>query len=283
MGMKRIKMFGELVIALLGAESLVAVGYLMGKLSFQKVYHYNIQIKVLLSDTLLAFAAIIAINFFAALVEFDYFSAAVLMKVALSLTLYSAVHLGTIATIFYVKPKHPHMKGILKEILWKKPFSPFILYLLFLTLVMFYIWLVPNRVKIVPDVVLGKPTVVPAFEQIEVVVLSLSFVAFWAYACIFFLLASEGYKNKRVGKKMRNFAYCSLSLFLPVFIFNVLYWHIGISASGVIFLFWIPSFAKIIEVFSEVNSLEDLFKEDVKDYIQSCFRILKQKPKTCPC
>ncbi|MFQ6086812.1 MAG: hypothetical protein ACE5OV_02200, partial [Candidatus Bathyarchaeia archaeon] len=153
------------------------------------------------------------------------------------------------------------------------------LYLFFLTLVIFYIWLVPNRVKIVPDIVLGKPTVVPAFEQIEVVFLSLSFVAFWAYSCVFFLLASEGYKSRRMGNKMRNFAYCSLGLSLPVFIFNVLYWHIGISASGVIFLFWIPSFAKIIEIFGEANSLEDLFKEDVKEYIQSCFRILKQNRK----
>ncbi|MFQ6086664.1 MAG: hypothetical protein ACE5OV_01455, partial [Candidatus Bathyarchaeia archaeon] len=136
-------MFGELVIALLGAESLVAVGYLMGKLSFQRVYHYNIQIRVLLSDTLLAFAAIIAINFFAVLFEFDYFLTPVLMKIALSLMLYSAVHLGTIATIFYVKPKRSHMKGILKEVVWKKPFSPFLLYLFFLTLVIFYIWLVP--------------------------------------------------------------------------------------------------------------------------------------------
>lgn len=269
-------MFGELVIALLGAESLVAVGYLMGKLSFQRVHHYNIQIKVLLSDTLIAFAAIIAINFFAALFEFDYLLASILMKIALSLMLYSAVHLGTIATIFYVKPKRPHMKGILKEVLWEKPFSPFIIYLLFLSLAIFYVWLIPNRVKIVPDIILGKLTVVPAFEQVEVIFLSLCFVAFWAYSCTFFLLASEGYKDKRMGNKMKNFAYCSLSLFLPVFIFNVLYWHIGISASGVIFLFWIPSFAKIIEVFSKANSLEDLFKEDTKEYVQSCFRILKQ-------
>jgi len=272
-------MFVELVIALLGAESLVVVGYLMGKLSLQRVYHYNIQIKVLLSDTLLAFAAIIAINFFAVLVEFDYFLVSILMKIALSLMLYSAVHLGTIATIFYVKPKSSHMKNILKQIIWERPFLPFILYLIFLTLVIFYIWLVPTKVKIVPDVILGKLMVVPALEQIEVVFLSLSFVAFWAYSCIFFLLASEGYKNKEMGAKMRNFAYCSLSLFLPVFIFNVLYWHIGVSASGVIFLFWIPSFAKIIEVFGETSSLEDLFKEDVKEYIQSCFRILRQSQK----
>ena len=83
-------MFGELAIALLGAESLVAVGYLMGKRSFQRAHHYNIQIKVLLSDTLIDFAAIIAINFFAALFEFDYLLASTLMKIALSLMLYSA-------------------------------------------------------------------------------------------------------------------------------------------------------------------------------------------------